>query len=539
MNLTKAYNRLQFYWLLIPVVSSVLLGASVAVGLVGGARFTDVSKGTVWLLILFLIPIIVQFIGGHVLGSKLRTAHELYHRSRYSSASNEDDRDEAEKDFTALIVFSRFYLGTMALCLLSYGFLWLMYVCGGRYNNWEGDKWYVKDGQIMTASRGYLWLSFAAMIAITVLLSCVIRMTHAIIAGAAATQDAYRNALKANRTEWHKHDYLKRGASQASFLSLLFFLTIFLGVSYLFAFALAFHDKTQPHTEPALVMRNQVTPAASPLPSPQTPAASATPAPLATFHFDSGTAVLNVEGSEEELKKASDKIRKDTKDNNPVRVTITGSADLRQIESRAYQSNYELAEARAHHIKQKLMKGLSVAAPNEDNEPRNIEWVCLSEPKEGAKESVSRKAVAEESPEDRVVSVFVEPKFEEPNSVMARQVWATHPNALSLMDYVYFANYTITTTGYGDIIPNTAYTKFICSFANICEVFFLVVLFNSLLSLRGNKSEHEMPHNVEEMSPKVRDLHQVYIVNREQKGQAPRLQPSPTDGGGNNAPLDE
>jgi Ion channel len=56
---------------------------------------------------------------------------------------------------------------------------------------------------------------------------------------------------------------------------------------------------------------------------------------------------------------------------------------------------------------------------------------------------------------------------------------------LSLMDYMYFSIYTITTTGYGDIIPTTTYSKFLCSLANILAVFFLVVFFNALLSIRG------------------------------------------------------
>lgn len=56
---------------------------------------------------------------------------------------------------------------------------------------------------------------------------------------------------------------------------------------------------------------------------------------------------------------------------------------------------------------------------------------------------------------------------------------------LSLLDYMYFTIYTITTTGYGDIVPTTPYAKFLCSFANILEVFFLVVFFNALLSVRA------------------------------------------------------
>jgi hypothetical protein len=59
-----------------------------------------------------------------------------------------------------------------------------------------------------------------------------------------------------------------------------------------------------------------------------------------------------------------------------------------------------------------------------------------------------------------------------------------HAIPLSLMDYVYFTAYTITTTGYGDIVPTTTYAKFLCTFANIIEVFFLVVFFNALLSVR-------------------------------------------------------
>jgi hypothetical protein len=58
---------------------------------------------------------------------------------------------------------------------------------------------------------------------------------------------------------------------------------------------------------------------------------------------------------------------------------------------------------------------------------------------------------------------------------------------LSLMDYMYFTVYTITTTGYGDIIPITTYAKFLCSLANILEVFFLVVFFNALLSAKRRK----------------------------------------------------
>jgi hypothetical protein len=64
-----------------------------------------------------------------------------------------------------------------------------------------------------------------------------------------------------------------------------------------------------------------------------------------------------------------------------------------------------------------------------------------------------------------------------------------HSKRMALMDYLYFAMYTITTTGYGDIKPMTTFSKFLCTMANITEFFFIVVFFNTLLSLRQEKSE--------------------------------------------------
>jgi hypothetical protein len=64
-----------------------------------------------------------------------------------------------------------------------------------------------------------------------------------------------------------------------------------------------------------------------------------------------------------------------------------------------------------------------------------------------------------------------------------------HMKRMALMDYIYFAMYTITTTGYGDIKPITPYSKFLCTLANITEFFFIVVFFNTLLSLRRVKGD--------------------------------------------------
>ena len=52
----------------------------------------------------------------------------------------------------------------------------------------------------------------------------------------------------------------------------------------------------------------------------------------------------------------------------------------------------------------------------------------------------------------------------------------------SLLDYVYFSIYTISTTGYGDIMPVSPFCKLVSSIANIFEVVFIVIFFNVLTS---------------------------------------------------------
>ena len=59
---------------------------------------------------------------------------------------------------------------------------------------------------------------------------------------------------------------------------------------------------------------------------------------------------------------------------------------------------------------------------------------------------------------------------------------------LELLDYIYFGVYTITTTGYGDIIPVTSFAKFITTVANFFEVFLMVIFFNVLISFFNSGS---------------------------------------------------
>jgi hypothetical protein len=54
---------------------------------------------------------------------------------------------------------------------------------------------------------------------------------------------------------------------------------------------------------------------------------------------------------------------------------------------------------------------------------------------------------------------------------------------LPLLDYLYFMIYTITTTGYGDLVPTDAFTQFVVSIANLYEMFFVVIVLNVLIKM--------------------------------------------------------
>jgi hypothetical protein len=55
-------------------------------------------------------------------------------------------------------------------------------------------------------------------------------------------------------------------------------------------------------------------------------------------------------------------------------------------------------------------------------------------------------------------------------------------SALTYMDLVYFSSITLTSIGFGDILPNTYYTKLIASFFGIAGQFYSVVLVGIIIS---------------------------------------------------------
>lgn len=61
---------------------------------------------------------------------------------------------------------------------------------------------------------------------------------------------------------------------------------------------------------------------------------------------------------------------------------------------------------------------------------------------------------------------------------------------MTLLDFIYFSTYTITTTGYGDIVPISPVSKLITIVENFYEVFFIVIFLSALmLPISSNKPQ--------------------------------------------------
>lgn len=509
----KSYKHFKFCSFAVCVVSIILLLGA----LFYSGDFSS-FEGSFWLALLFVMPVLIQIFGLWHLDSKFESDHHLLSPTGSAgmlgagegSPQTTSMLTEAEKveRIKALVTYSKFYLSAMTTCLCSYSFLWLVYAFAQSRYGWETLAWQKGEDIRLTwwMSDIYFGFSLFALTIIGILLLMVMWMARAIIGEV---------QHKTSRFEFLNRYYLKHGAAEAPFLTLIFFLTIFLGVSYLFGFAFAFHDKTQFYkegnktnvTKPALVMTNLIMPHGE-LKTAATPSPSPSLKPIATIKFDVGTSKPSSEAAAE-LSTAVSAIQQMSTDDRPLRIVLIGGADLLQIRSLAYQSNYELAEARALNVKHKILERLS-ASPD-STKLRNLEWTCLAEPHEGQitnsnpTNSKSRPdSVDDEGQNDRTVKVFAAESYEMPTGLLVRNLRANHLKPLSLMDYVYFANYTITTTGYGDIVPNTIYAKFICSLANISEVLFLVVFFNALLSVGGIA-------RISTMARQMGELHAKYL----------------------------
>lgn len=210
------------------------------------------------------------------------------------------------------------------------------------------------------------------------------------------------------------------------------------------------------------------------------------------------------------LERIKKRIEQESKAGIQARVVLVGRSDNQPIAERGqrpndellhYKSNYELSEARVQNVRYKITDELK--STQDSGAWHNLEWLTLPSSDESMEDAILDRIVSQQRKQGddlveltnmnkRVVIASIVPVRGDITSLQMKEHKRRQFKDLNLMDYMYFSIYTITTTGYGDIIPTTAYSKFIVSIANICEVLFLVVFFNALVSIRGGKKKkHE------------------------------------------------
>jgi hypothetical protein len=405
---------------------------------------------------------------------------------------------------------------------------------------------------------------------------------------------------------------LSTGVGEHPFWAIMLFMALFLGVSYLFGFAFAFHDQnTRAQTKgeakgemPALHMvnLNSIDDVHRPSKANEqhkegesSKSGNAQTAQSPASPSDGNVASLNLEQEEfcfyfEELKASisqnregcpssypnpkrmdlhpqiqifnscslnaiADRLKQETDNGRRVKVALLGHTDNEPIKAPSltsvrYLSNYELSESRAQNVQYAILQKLrDKAARSLDN----IKWVVFPAADEALlqinrgtiredmfrpdelknigitpnsldrnvfvdqiQKILSTETIDKKLPpqEKRVVIATIEPISESPvvlqtdqfrnlttgqrdaldklnilESAQSEHIAQSQSKNMRLMDYMYFSIYTITTTGYGDIIPTTAYAKFLASVANIFEVIFLVVFFNALISLKKSPDD--------------------------------------------------
>jgi len=310
-------------------------------------------------------------------------------------------------------------------------------------------------------------------------------------------------------------DSLKQGLEQWPFWSLVHFFAVFLGVTYLFGFAFAFHDQSKldrTKNPPVYTEMPPLYSATLPFrdqkerdePNKEPNANNANK--VSCFYFKELKAKLETE-SAPPATQASSSITTDMRRRwlndgylkeivtvikglssaKLVRITLIGRADEKKIGQAApYLSNYELSQARTQAVKYEM---LSALISQDYKAWRNIEWVPLPLSNEQSSQQNNRcrdlSAYSKNLADDnKVVEASVETISNDAMSLRLRRLQETEVKPLDLLGYTYFSIYTITTTGYGDIMPTSDYARFLTSLANIFEVFFIVGFLNTLISLK-------------------------------------------------------
>lgn len=281
---------------------------------------------------------------------------------------------------------------------------------------------------------------------------------------------------------------------------LLLFLAFFVSIGYLFGFALAFHDRSLTTAGRLPGLRANTILASEYTQAPEK--AGGDLEGLAdkkwVFYFPPGSANLltrqivlgdrlryrveeeDLIGSNSETLDGITKAILDLGRGYRIRLTLIGRSSLTGPSQYPYNSSFELAEARAKTVQTALIQQVAKAKGN-----LNIEWLLVPLSVSASRQG-SRGEPAAMQP-DRSVEASISAERDENIQGLLIDPSRSQYQLLPLLPHMYFAIYTITTTGYGDIQPATPFAMFVCTLANLYEIFFLVIFFNVLLSPKARR----------------------------------------------------
>ncbi len=166
------------------------------------------------------------------------------------------------------------------------------------------------------------------------------------------------------------------------------------------------------------------------------------------------------------------------RDREKLYVVLAGHAndDVHKGEKGHYGSNLELSEARANEV---MMWAIRRLGDKGMRDLTKIQWLKI--PVSNQSQFLANYPQGSDN-QDANKHLSVEVAILASDAKIRDEARLSTGRPLLLLDYIYFAAYTITTTGYGDIKPVSQFSKLVVSLANLFEVFFMVIFFNVLLS---------------------------------------------------------
>jgi hypothetical protein len=416
-----------------------------------------------------------------------------------------------------LLAVSRTEIGQETF--LRNSFIWIVMVCvvlnavfWVLYTVQEAKHWLA-----FSALEALAWFSFLVA---SLLVALVFYVTKVMIKQRESEmRDGVGNATS-SRTLAKFCDEIR----QHRFLCLLFFLTVFLYVTFFLGFSMAFHDHgswgpglvadiVDPEPNHQEVAGEGASAAKTADLEEASPGSKAAGAPdIWQLCFDEYSADLkynilfkdaNPETSRPELQQEirNTRVLKEivakTDDQRGlyrrVRLTVIGRANDNPMPCSSkeaipsYRSDFELSMARAYQAQYALSRYMETELGARYGE-LNLEWLLIPVGTEEVFDlgssplTVTEASSQDEEERDRKLCADVMLTWIPGHLSEAEMKSFKQPHEFELFDYLYFMVYTITTTGYGDIKPVSTEAKFFASIANLYELFFLVIFVNVLLS---------------------------------------------------------